>query len=480
MGSAIATTHAPFHVMTKPIGPICNLDCKYCFYLEKEKLYPDKSNWRMPDNVLERYIQQYITAQDIPEITFAWQGGEPTLMGLDFFQRVVGYQQKYSSGKNIKNALQTNGTLLDDPWCAFFKQHNFLIGLSIDGPRHLHDAYRVDKQGRPTFDQVMRGMNLLKKHHVEFNNLVVVNRANQNHPLEVYNFLKQHGSGFMQFIPLVERLGTSGGPLDFAEPPTLTKTDSGLSLPIIANRKSQIANVTDWSVQPTAYGDFLIQIFDHWVRHDVGQIFVQIFDVQLGIWLGLPSSLCVFGETCGNAVAMEHNGDLYSCDHYVYPRHHLGNIMQTDMRAMLDSPQQRAFGADKRDTLPKYCRECDVKFACNGECPKHRFIQTPDGEPGLNYLCSGYKKFFHHIDPHMQTMANLLRHGQPAAQIMQILADEERPKNKSHEQQNGWHGQPYSDARDSSHPTGRNDPCPCGSGKKYKKCCLASASSDHH
>ena len=450
--------------MTKPIGPICNLDCKYCFYLEKEKLYPDKSNWRMPENVLERYIQQYIAAQDVPEITFAWQGGEPTLMGVDFFQRVVGYQQKYAEGKTVKNALQTNGTLLDDQWCAFFKEQDFLIGLSIDGPRQLHDKYRVDKKGEPTFDLVMRGMGLLKKHQVDFNNLVVVNRANQNHPLEVYNFLKEHGSGFMQFIPLVERIGETGGPLDFAEPPTLTRTDSGISLPIlsIANRKSQIANdVTPWSVQAEAYGNFLIKIFDQWVRHDVGRVFVQIFDVQLGIWLGLPSTLCVFGETCGNAVAMEHNGDLYSCDHYVYPHYKLGNIMDLGMREMLDSPQQRAFGMDKRDTLPKYCRECDVRFACNGECPKHRFISTPDGEPGLNYLCAGYKKFFHHIDPYMQTMANLLRHRRPAALIMEMLREEEKMGGMGS-------GTPMP-----VRSPGRNDPCPCGSGKKYKKCCGA-------
>jgi uncharacterized protein len=461
-----ATQSAPaFHVMTKPIGPICNLDCKYCFYLEKEKLYPDKSNWRMPENVLERYIQQYISSQDIPEITFAWQGGEPTLMGLEFFQRVIGYQQKYADGKVIKNALQTNGTLLDDDWCRFFKEHNFLIGLSIDGPRRLHDKYRVDKQGKPTFDLVMHGMALLKKHQVDFNNLVVVNRANQNHPVEVYNFLKQHGSGFMQFIPLVERIGATGAPLDFAEPPLLLRTETGFSLPIIENRKSKIENspVTEWSVRPEAYGDFLIAIFDEWVKKDVGKIFVQIFDVQLGIWLGMPSALCVFGETCGNAVALEHNGDLYSCDHYVYPRHKLGNIMDIGMREMLDSPQQRAFGLDKRDTLPNYCQQCDVKFACNGECPKHRFSLTPDGEPGLNYLCAGYKKFFHHIDPHMQTMANLLRHGQPAARIMELFKDK----------QNGWHGQRYSDARAAP---GRNDPCPCGSGKKFKKCCGMGAS----
>jgi uncharacterized protein len=441
--------------MTKPIGPICNLDCKYCFYLEKEKLYPDKSNWRMPENVLERYIQQYIEAQDIPEITFAWQGGEPTLMGVEFFKRVAAYQQKYAEGKTIKNALQTNGTLLDDDWCAFFKQHDFLIGLSIDGPRHLHDKYRVDKKGEPTHDLVMRGMGLLRKHQVEFNNLVVVNRANQHYPLEVYNFLKEHGSGFMQFIPLVERIGASGSPLDFAEPPALHRTESGISLPIISDLKFEKggAAVTDWSVQAEAYGNFLIRIFDHWVRHDVGRVFVQIFDVQLGIWLGMPSTLCVFGETCGNAVAMEHNGDLYSCDHYVYPQYKLGNVMEMGMREMLDSPQQRAFGMDKRDTLPKYCRECDVRFACNGECPKHRFISTPHGEPGLNYLCAGYKKFFRHIDPYMQMMANLLRHQQPAALVMEMLAREEKPAQK----------------------VGRNDPCPCGSGKKFKKCCGAAA-----
>jgi uncharacterized protein len=450
MATAAEPTSNAFHVMTKPIGPICNLDCKYCFYLEKEKLYPDKSNWRMSDDVLERYVQQYIASQDIPEITFAWQGGEPTLMGLHFFERVVGLQQKYSGGKRIKNALQTNGTLLDDAWCGFFKEHDFLIGLSIDGPRNLHDKYRVDKQGRPTFDLVMRGMGLLKKHQVQFNNLVVVNRMNQGHPLEVYNFLKKHGSGFMQFIPLVERVGASGAPLDFAEPPILSRGENGISLPIIPSGGK--ADVTAWSVQPLAYGEFLCAIFDEWVRKDVGRIFVQIFDVQLGIWSGMPSSLCVFGETCGNAVAMEHNGDLYSCDHYVYPRHRLGNVMEMGMREMLDSPQQRGFGTDKRDTLPKFCRECDVKFACQGECPKHRFIKTPDGEDGLNYLCAGYKKFFNHIDPYMQAMASLLQRGQPPALIMQMIAQKER------EQSFGT--------------AGRNDPCPCGSGKKYKKCCM--------
>jgi uncharacterized protein len=437
---SIAPQQAAYHVMTKPIGPICNLDCKYCFYLEKEKLYPDKSNWRMPENVLERYIQQYIESQDVPEITFAWQGGEPTLMGVDFFRRVVGYQQRFAGGKKISNSLQTNGTLLDEEWCRFLKEDSFLLGLSIDGPREMHDRYRVDKEGKSSFDAVMHGMELLKKHQVDFNNLVVVNRHNSQYPLEVYRFLKQHGSGFMQFIPLVERTGNTEM---FAEPPLL---------PILDDASSS-EPVTPWSVEPLAYGQFLCAIFDEWVRKDVGQVFVQIFDVQLGIWMGMPSALCVFGETCGNALAMEHNGDLYSCDHYVYPRYKLGNVMDSEMRELVDSPQQRKFGTDKRDTLPRYCRECDVRFACNGECPKHRFIKTPDGEGGLNYLCAGYKLFLRHIDPYMRTMAQLLRQGRPAAEIVRLIAEDETRR-----------------TTDSRAP-GRNDPCPCGSGKKFKKCC---------
>jgi uncharacterized protein len=446
MAVSLPVARGGFHVMTKPIGPICNLDCKYCFYLEKEKLYPDKSNWRMPQNVLERYIQQYIQAQDVPEITFAWQGGEPTLMGIDFFRRVVEYQQRYAYGKKISNTIQTNGTLLDDLWCAFLKESGFLVGLSIDGPRHRHDKYRVDKEGKPTFDQVMRGMDLLKKHQVEFNNLVVVNRHNSKHPLEVYNFLKEHGSGHMQFIPLVERVGS--GQM-FAEPPLL---------PILGEVQSDgkaDVPVTAWSVQPEVYGEFLCTIFDEWIHKDVGRIFVQIFEVQLGIWMGMSSTLCVFGETCGSALAMEHNGDLYSCDHYVYPDYKVGNIMDHELRDLIDSPQQRKFGQDKHDALPKYCLQCDVRFACNGECPKHRFIHTPDGEAGLNYLCAGYKRFFHHIDPYMQAMARLLRGGRPASDVMEMILTQERQVRAEALWQTAE----------------RNDPCPCGSGRKFKKCC---------
>jgi uncharacterized protein len=442
-----------FHIMTKPIGPICNLDCKYCFYLEKEKLYPDKTNFRMPDNVLERYIQQYIESQTVPEISFAWQGGEPTLMGLDFFQRAVDYQQKYAGGKKIINAFQTNGTLLDDAWCEFFKRNEFLIGLSIDGPRAFHDKYRVDKKGQPTFELVMAGMRLLKKHGVEFNTLCVVNRANSKAPLEVYNFLKTEGSGFMQFIPLVERQGNSSNPLDFAAPPMLAMQNGRISLPLLD--LTTVGPVTPWSVDAHDYGNFLVTIFDYWVRNDVGRVFVQIFDVQLAIWAGLPAPLCVFGETCGNAMALEHNGDLYSCDHYVYPQYHLGNILDKSMGEMVSSLKQRRFGQDKSDTLPKFCRECDVRFACNGECPKHRFIKTPDGEAGLNYLCAGYKKFLRHIDPHMTTMAELVQGGRPAAEIMGML----REKDRRATEVTGFRS------------AGRNDPCPCGSGKKFKKCC---------
>ncbi len=402
-----------FHVLTKPIGPICNLDCKYCFYLEKQKLYPDEKQWRMSDDVLEEYIRQYIQSQPTDEIHFAWQGGEPTLLGVEFFQKAVNLQKKYAGGKTISNALQTNGTLLDDAWCQFLAQEKFLVGLSIDGPRELHDEYRVDKGQKPTFDSVIRGLNALKRHKVEFNTLTVVNRLNSQHPLKVYRFLKRIGSGFIQFIPLVERaapaaMKTRG--FDFAAPPDLASSEQ---LP---------SSVTEWSVAAGQYGNFLCAIFDEWVRHDVGKTFVQLFDVALGNWMGLGSSLCVFAEKCGAALAVEHNGDLYSCDHYVYPQYRLGNLMNQSLGEMVASAPQKKFGADKSDTLPQFCRKCEVRFACNGECPKHRFIKTPDGEDGLNYLCPAYKKFFNHIDPAMRRMTQLLQTGHAAAQIMNTMA----------------------------------------------------------
>jgi uncharacterized protein len=430
--------------MTKPIGPICNLDCKYCFYLEKESLYGEEGrahpSWQMPDEVLESYIRQYIEQQEIPEISFAWQGGEPTLLGVRFFRKVVALQHKYANGKRILNALQTNGTLLDDEWGGFLADHGFLVGLSIDGPEELHDSYRVDKQGRPTFMQVMRGLEVLRRYGVDYNTLTVISRRNSEHPLEVYRFLKEIGSTFHQYIPLVER--TASGPLP---------SENGLIQIALApppQRDSPRAPVTEWSVESETYGRFLTAIFDEWVRRDVGRTFVQLFDVALGIWAQAGVGLCVFAPTCGTALAMEHNGDVYACDHYVYPEYRRGNIMETPLRELVAAPAQRQFGQDKSDLLPRYCRRCEVQFACNGECPKHRFLRTPDGEWGLNYLCAGYKRFFTHIAPYMTTMTQLLRAGRPPAEIMPLLA--------------------HPPAR----AVGRNEPCPCGSGRKYKQCCI--------
>jgi uncharacterized protein len=442
----------PFHIMTKPIGPICNLGCKYCFYLEKESLYPSARKWAMSPEVLESFIRQYIESQQTPEVNFAWQGGEPTLLGVEFFERVVELQQRYAGGRRVSNALQTNGTLLDDRWCEFLARHQFLIGLSIDGPRRLHDAWRVDKQDRPTFDAVMRGAELLKRHKVEFNTLTVVNRTNSQHPLEVYQFLKQMGSQFLQFIPLVERLGNAPGEL--SPPPQLTVVEA-----------NQVA--APWAVEPRQYGQFLIDIFDYWVRHDVGRVFVQLFDVSLGIWSGHGAGLCVFAEECGRAMALEHNGDLYSCDHYVYPNYKLGNLLNQSAVAMGDGVQQVQFGKDKSERLPQYCRRCEVRFACNGECPKHRFLTTPDGEPGLNYLCEGYRHFFRHIDGPMKTMASLLQARRAPAEIMAILA---REKSQGGAPAPGTAGATGA----AGAAPGRNDACPCGSGRKYKKCCGAS------
>ena len=332
-----ASVGRPFHILTKPTGPICNLDCKYCFYLEKEVLYPDVNKWAMPPDVLESYIQQYIEQQDTDTIHFAWQGGEPTLLGVDYFRRVVELQARFANGKRIENAFQTNGVLLNDDWGAFFAEHAFLIGISIDGPRELHDAYRVDKGGQPTFDRVMRGIGVLKKHGVSFNTLTTVHCANSMYPLEVYRFLKESGSGFMQFIPIVERVSTQ-------------VTHDGLVL--VSPSFSESASVSEWSVDPRQFGRFLCAIFDEWVRKDVGRAYVQLFDVSLEMWLGMQASLCVFRPTCGSALAMEHNGDVYSCDHFVYPEFRLGNLNETPLAEMVASAQQRKFGTDKRDTLP--------------------------------------------------------------------------------------------------------------------------------
>jgi uncharacterized protein len=428
-----------FHVLAKPVGPLCNLDCKYCFYLEKENLYPGRSgtaSWKMSDEVLEAFIRQYIEAQDVPVVSFAWQGGEPTLLGVDYFRRIVELQQAHAGGKRIENGFQTNGVLLDDTWGEFLARNGFLVGLSIDGPRDLHDCYRVDKGGKPSFDAVMRGLQCLKKHGVEFNTLTVIHRRNSERPLEVYRFLKDIGSGFLQFIPIVERVAP-------------TPTPEGLVL--VSPGYDAEAPVSEWSVQPLQFGRFLCAIFDEWVRRDVGRQFVQLFDVALEAWVGMEPSLCIFRKKCGDAMAIEHTGDLYSCDHFVYPENRLGSIMEGHIVALAASAGQRKFGADKEDKLPAYCRNCEVRFACNGECPKHRFIRTPDGEEGLNYLCAGYKLFFRHVDPYMRFMASELAARRPPANVMDWVRHLEHPAPKT--------------------TPGRNDPCPCGSGLKFKKCC---------
>ena len=399
----------PFHVMTKPIGPLCNLDCSYCFYLDKEALFKEEDSRRMPFDVLETYIEDYIASQPNDSVSFAWQGGEPTLLGVDYFRKVVELQKKHAKGKRIENAFQTNGTLLNDEWCAFFRKHDFLIGLSIDGPRHLHDAYRIDKRRKPSFDRVMTGLGFLKKRQVRFNTLTCVNRKNMKSGKEVYRFLKSIGSQFMQFIPIVERKPRkreeSAG-FWLAQPPS-GRMEEEDDLP-----------VTAWSVRPRYYGQFLCDIFDDWIVADVGKIYVQMFDTVLGKWLGVPGGLCIFQETCGRAMAIEHTGDVYSCDHYVYPDHKIGNVMESSLGEMSRSRQQVKFGRDKRDSLPRMCRECDFRFACNGGCPKQRFMKTPDGEAGLNYLCEGYLKFYRHSQAAMRTMARLYRMGRPPAEIM--------------------------------------------------------------
>lgn len=418
-----------FHLMTKPRGAICNLDCKYCYFLSKERLYPN-SDFRMSDNLLEEYTRQYIQAQEVSEVTFAWQGGEPTLMGLDFYKQAVTYQQKHKkSGMQIFNSLQTNAVTLDDDWCAFFAENDFLLGVSLDGPKDLHDAYRVDKGGAPTFDRVMDGVHLLQKHGVDFNILTTVHAANAEYPLEIYRFMRDGvKTQFVQFIPIVERDNETG--------------------------YQEGDQVTSRSIIPEQYGNFLITIFDEWVRHDVGRVYVQIFDVALAAWTGNNPGLCIFEETCGKALALEHNGDVYSCDHYVEPDHKLGNLIDIPLEQIVVSDKQRDFGLAKRDTLPQYCLDCEVRFVCNGGCPKNRLIKTPDGEDGLNYLCAGYRAFFNHIDEPMRFMANELAHRRPPANVIMYMSRKDEALQKA-----------FATA-------GRNDPCPCGSGKKFKKCHL--------
>ena len=414
-----------FHLMAKPTGSVCNLACRYCFYLCKDTLYPD-SHFRMTDELLESYIRQLIESHPTNEVTLSWQGGEPTLMGLDFYRRSVEIQKKYQTPQmKIQNTFQTNGVLLDNEWCDFFHKHDFLVGLSLDGPQKYHDAYRKDKHGSPTFERVLRGAHLLAKHQVDFNVLTAVHAANVDYPLEVYRFLRDKvGTQFIQFIPIIEARKEMEG--------HKTYTVSGRS----ANAKS--------------YGRFLATIFDEWVRKDVGRVFIQSFDVALEKWFGAPPSLCIFSPHCGTAPILEHNGDVYVCDHFVEKKYLLGNIKQTSLTALMTSDTLGKFGREKQDRLPQYCRDCDVLFACNGECPKNRFVQTPDGEAGLNYLCEGYQFFFHHINRPMRIMAESLRRNVAPASIMKMLREEDLNR-------------AFAKAK-------RNEHCPCNSGKKFKHC----------
>ena len=421
------TTDAPFHLLAKPTGAVCNLGCSYCFFLSKEMLYPE-SNFRMSDEVLSHYVRQLVQAQPGPEVQVAWQGGEPTLMGLDFYRRSVELVNRHLSlGQRAIYTFQTNGVLIDEEWATFLAEYGFLVGISIDGARELHDVYRVNKAGAGSFDQVIRGYRLLQEHAVNTNILCTVHAGNQDYPLEVYRFFRDDlGARFLQFIPIVER----------AQGETATP-----QLP--AYQQTRTA-VTSRSVQARTYGEFLVSIFEEWVRHDVGTVFVQMFDVTLGTRFG-TYSLCVHAPTCGNALVLEHNGDLYSCDHYVEPDYLLGNIKNKSMSRLVDSPKQKAFGRNKLESLPRQCRTCDVRLSCHGGCPKDRFIQTEDGDDGLNYLCAGYQRFFRHIDAPMTWMAEALQAGQAPSGIMQQFRNQDAMR-------------------------GRNSPCSCGSGRKLKRC----------
>jgi uncharacterized protein len=391
--------------MAKPIGPMCNLDCSYCFYLHKQKLLESSNQWHMSDTVLENFIRQYIQGQNHNEIIFSWQGGEPTLLGLEFFEKVVAFERKYASGKLIENDLQTNGILLDDKWCEFLRKNNFLVGLSIDGPKELHNKHRVDKAGHPTFDKVCHAAKLLKKHGVPFNSLTTVNYDNAKRPLEVYRFLRDEiAPRAIQFNPCVEvKVFETDAPPFWGS----------MEYPKIGNPMAEPGHeysvVTNWSVNADDYGDFLCAIFDEWYANDIGQTFVYNFECAISQWMGIYGVMCVFGPICGKGLAIEHDGSIYSCDHFVYPEYQLGNIKDRELAEMAFSDQQKKFGFAKGQTLPQYCQQCEFLFACHGECPKNRILLTPDGEPGLNYLCSGLKTYFRHIGPHVQTIAKQIK-----------------------------------------------------------------------
>ena len=409
------------HLMAKPVGPLCNLDCSYCFYLEKEAFFPEKERFRMSDAVLEAYVRRYIASQATPVVEFTWQGGEPTLMGVDFFRKAVQLQKVYANGKAIRNTLQTNATLIDAEWAQFLAEEKFLIGVSLDGPRHLHEIHRYDKQGRSSFDDTINGLQRLLQAGVECNVLVTVSREVSKEPMQVYTFLKELGVRYIQFNPVVERATPPQEQvigLHFSKPPNLSMTDYKAVSP---ERATATPEVTASSVEAHGYGDFLIAIYDHWVRHDVGDVHVINFDWALASWCQVPAGVCLFSARCGKAAIVEHDGSVYSCDHFMYPEYRLGNLQEDSLETMMHSPKQLSFGAAKEERLPAVCRSCTYQFACHGECPKNRFATAPDGEYGLNYLCPSYLKYFRHITQTMNGMAKLLENGQPASLIKEAF-----------------------------------------------------------
>lgn len=399
------------HIVAKPIGPECNLNCEYCFYLEKKALFGAGEKYRMSDEVLSAYIRSYISSQPTPEVEFVWQGGEPTLLGIDFFQKVIELQRPFVRQKTIRNSLQTNGTLLTHAWCDFLKKYDFMVGISLDGPTDIHDRYRRDRQGNGTFDRVMRGLRLLQTHKVEYNVLACVARDTAKHPLEVYRFLRNEGVEFIQFTPIVERM------------PDARSSRLGLRLagPAPLDAEAAQTDVTAWTVVSEEYGDFLIAIYEEWVRHHVGKVFVMNFEWALNAWIGNPSPVCTHAEQCGRSIVLEHNGDVYACDHCVYPQHRLGNIVTHHLPDLIEKSLQSGFGVTKERGLPRWCRECEVLAACRGGCPKYRFEKTYYDEPGLHYLCGGYKKFFLHIRKYLRAMTTLLENDLPASCVMDAV-----------------------------------------------------------
>ncbi|NDV81701.1 anaerobic sulfatase-maturation protein [Bacteroides sp. 51] len=402
------TTFAPFakplYVMLKPVSSICNLACEYCYYLEKNNLYKTDNpadKFIMNDELLERFVDQYINSQTQPQVLFTWHGGETLMRPLSFYKRALELQKRYGGGRQIDNCIQTNGTLLNDEWCKFFKENNWLVGVSIDGPQEFHDEYRRNKQGLPSFNKVMQGIRLLNKHGVEWNAMAVVNDFNADYPLDFYNFFKEIGCHYIQFSPIVERILPH-------------KDGRYLASPV----EGEDGKLADFSITPEQWGNFLCTIFDEWVKKDVGNYYIQLFDSTLANWMGEQPGVCTLAKTCGHAGVMEYNGDVYACDHFVFPEYKLGNIYSKTLVEMMYSQEQQTFGANKANTLPTQCKECEFLFACNGECPKNRFAKTVTGEPGLNYLCKGYYQFFKHAAPYMDFMKNELMHQRPPANVM--------------------------------------------------------------